>query len=50
MASIPDKFVGIRNIMEEKVKVSRPIVTPKAQAWIKNQLFTSLLTDEEGTA
>ncbi|MBO1578177.1 YolD-like family protein [Bacillus sp. XF8] len=46
-ASMPEQFAGIREIIKEKTKVPRPIVTQDAQERIENRLLTSLLTDEE---
>lgn len=44
MASMPDQFAGIRRIIRENAKVSRPIVTQDTKERIENRLLTSLLT------
>ncbi|MFD3447426.1 YolD-like family protein [Microbacteriaceae bacterium 4G12] len=46
-ASMPEQFIGIRKIMEDKMKVSRPIVTQDAQERVENRLLTSFLDEEE---
>lgn len=46
-ASMPEQFVGIREIMENNTKSPRPIVTQEALERIENRLLTSLLTNEE---
>lgn len=40
---MPEQFAGIRKIMEERMKVSRPIVTQDAPERIESKLITSLL-------
>lgn len=44
---MPEQFVGIREMIKENAKVSRPIVTQDAQERIENRLLTSLLAEEE---
>ncbi|PGB24815.1 3-oxoacyl-ACP synthase [Bacillus toyonensis] len=46
-ASMPEQFVGIREMIKENSKMSRPIVTQDAQERIENRLLTSLLAEEE---
>ncbi|PFF33247.1 3-oxoacyl-ACP synthase [Bacillus thuringiensis] len=46
-ASMPEQFAGIRDIIKENAKVSRPIMTQDAQERIENRLLTSLLAEEE---
>ncbi|HEK9100168.1 YolD-like family protein [Bacillus pfraonensis] len=46
-ASMPEQFAGIRRIIRENAKVSRPIVTQDSQERIENRLLMSLLTEEE---
>lgn len=46
-ASMPEQFVGIQEIIKEKTKVPRPILTQDAQERIENKLLISLLAEEE---
>jgi hypothetical protein len=46
-ASMPEQFAGIREIIKENTKVSRPIVTQDAKERIENRLLISLLGEEE---
>ncbi|PGA33968.1 YolD-like family protein [Bacillus wiedmannii] len=46
-ASLPEQFAGIREMIKENAKVSRPIVTQDAKERIENRLLTSLLVEEE---
>lgn len=46
-AAIPEQFAGIREIIKEKNKVSRPILTDEEKELIENMLLCSLLTEEE---
>ncbi|MGN4506451.1 YolD-like family protein [Bacillus cereus group sp. MYBK58-1] len=46
-AAIPEQFAGIREIIKEKNKVTRPILTDEEKELIENMLLCSLLSEEE---
>ncbi|SFI40286.1 MULTISPECIES: YolD-like family protein [unclassified Bacillus (in: firmicutes)] len=46
-SALPEQFVGISKIIEEKMKVSRPVLTKDAKEIIENRLLCSLLSEEE---
>ncbi|PFZ08086.1 3-oxoacyl-ACP synthase [Bacillus pseudomycoides] len=46
-ASIPEQFAGIREIIKEKNKVTRPTLTTEEKELIENMLLCSLLSEEE---
>ncbi|PFC97159.1 YolD-like family protein [Bacillus cereus] len=46
-AAIPEQFAGIREIIKEKNKVTRPILTDEEKELIENTLLCSLLSEEE---
>ncbi|HDR8487538.1 TPA: YolD-like family protein [Bacillus cereus] len=46
-ASMPEQFAGIREIIKEKNKVTRPILTDDEKELIENMLLCSLLSEEE---
>ncbi|MFJ8529125.1 YolD-like family protein [Bacillus sp. NPDC094106] len=46
-AGIPERFISIRKILEEQMKVPRPILTQDAKDRIEDKLLTSLLSEEE---
>ncbi|MGH0613176.1 YolD-like family protein [Bacillus cereus] len=46
-ASMPEQFAGIREIIREKNKVTRPILTDEEKELIENMLLCSLLSEEE---
>ena len=46
-AAIPEQFAGIREIIKEKNKVTRPILTDDEKELIENMLLCSLLSEEE---
>ncbi|MCU4943031.1 YolD-like protein [Bacillus thuringiensis] len=46
-AAIPEQFAGIREIIKEKNKVTRPILTDEEKVQIENMLLCSLLSEEE---
>ncbi|PFR72926.1 3-oxoacyl-ACP synthase [Bacillus cereus] len=46
-AAIPEQFAGIREIIKEKNKVTRPILTDEEKEIIENMLLCSLLSEEE---
>lgn len=46
-AAIPEQFAGIREIVREKNKVTRPILTNDEKELIENMLLCSLLSEEE---
>ncbi|PFU84615.1 3-oxoacyl-ACP synthase [Bacillus cereus] len=46
-AALTDQFDGIREIVKEKTKVERPILTQDEQELIENTLLCSLLSEEE---
>ncbi|HFU7073084.1 YolD-like family protein [Bacillus cereus] len=46
-AAMPEQFAGIREIIKEKNKIARPILTSKEKELIENMLLCSLLSEEE---
>ncbi|MEB8805546.1 MULTISPECIES: YolD-like family protein [Bacillus] len=46
-AAMPEQFAGIREIIKEKNKVTRPILTDDEKELIENMLLCSLLSEEE---
>ncbi|PEL75540.1 3-oxoacyl-ACP synthase [Bacillus wiedmannii] len=46
-AGMSEQFAGIREIIKEKNKVTRPILTTKEKELIENMLLCSLLSEEE---
>ncbi|MFE6139947.1 YolD-like family protein [Bacillus sp. NPDC057893] len=46
-ASMPEQFAGIREIIKEKNKATRPILTDEEKELIENMLLGSLLSEEE---
>ncbi|MFL0492997.1 MULTISPECIES: YolD-like family protein [unclassified Bacillus (in: firmicutes)] len=46
-ATMPEQFAGIREIIKEKNKITRPILTPEEKELIENLLLCSLLSEEE---
>lgn len=46
-AAMPEQFVGIREIIKEKNKVIRPILTAEEKELIENMLLCSLVSEEE---
>ncbi|MFF2343831.1 YolD-like family protein [Bacillus mycoides] len=46
-AAMPEQFVGIREIIKEKNKVTRPILTAEEKELIENMLVCSLVSEEE---
>lgn len=44
---MPEQFAGIREIIKDKNKVSRPILTAEEKELIENMLLCSLLSEEE---
>ncbi|MEJ3740788.1 YolD-like family protein [Bacillus tropicus] len=46
-AAMPEQFAGIREIIKEKNKVTRPILTDDEKELIDNMLLCSLLSEEE---
>lgn len=44
---MPEQFAGIREIIKEKNKVTRPILTDEEKELIENMLLCSLLSEEE---
>lgn len=46
-AAMPEQFAGIREIIKEKNKVTRPILTSEEKELIENMLLCSLLSEEE---
>jgi len=46
-AAIPEQFAGISQIIKEKTKVERPILTQEEKERIENILLCSLLSEEE---
>ncbi|PFN19039.1 YolD-like family protein [Bacillus cereus] len=47
IAAMPEQFAGIREIIKEKNKVTRPILTAEEEELIENMLLCSLLSEEE---
>ncbi|PES23494.1 3-oxoacyl-ACP synthase, partial [Bacillus thuringiensis] len=45
--AMPEQFVGIREMIKEKNKVARPILTSEEKELIENMLLCSLLSEEE---
>ncbi|MEK4575906.1 MULTISPECIES: YolD-like family protein [Bacillus] len=46
-AAMPEQFAGIREIIKEKNKVTRPILTAEEKELIENILLCSLLSEKE---
>lgn len=46
-AAMPEQFTGIREIIKEKNKVTRPILTVEEKELIENMLLCSLVSEEE---
>lgn len=46
-AAMPEQFAGIREIIKEKNKVTRPILTAEEKELIENMLLCSLISEEE---
>ncbi|PGZ69837.1 YolD-like family protein [Bacillus sp. AFS029637] len=46
-AAMPEQFAGIREIIKEKNKVTRPILTDEEKELIGNMLLCSLLSEKE---
>ncbi|MBJ8030699.1 YolD-like family protein [Bacillus cereus group sp. N21] len=46
-AALTEQFDGIREIIKEKNKVTRPILTVEEKELIENMLLCSLLSEEE---
>lgn len=46
-AAMPEQFAGIREIIKEKNKVTRPILTAEEKELIENMLLCSLVAEEE---
>lgn len=46
-AAMPEQFAGIREIIKEKNKVTRPILTTEEKELIENMLLCSLVAEEE---
>lgn len=46
-AAIPEQFAGISEIIKEKNKVTRPILTDDEKELVENMLLCSLLSEEE---
>jgi hypothetical protein len=46
-AAMPEQFAGIREIIKEKNKVTRPILTDEEKELIGNMLLCSLLFEKE---
>ncbi|PGX96422.1 YolD-like family protein [Bacillus thuringiensis] len=46
-AAMPEQFAGISEIIKEKNKVTRPILTNDEKELIENMLLCSLLSEEE---
>ncbi|MGA4463142.1 YolD-like family protein [Bacillus bombysepticus] len=44
---MPEQFAGISEIIKEKNKVTRPILTDDEKELIENMLLCSLLSEEE---
>lgn len=45
--AMPEQFAGIREIIKEKNKVTRPILTDDEKELIESMLLCSLLSEEE---
>ncbi|MEH7028243.1 3-oxoacyl-ACP synthase [Bacillus wiedmannii] len=46
-AAMPEQFAGIREIIKEQNKVTRPTLTDEERELIENMLLCSLLSEEE---
>jgi len=46
-SAMPEQFAGIREIIKEKNKVTRPILTDDEKELVENMLLCSLLSEEE---
>ncbi|WP_242300206.1 YolD-like family protein [Bacillus cereus group sp. BfR-BA-01448] len=46
-AAMPEQFAGIREIIKEKNKINRPILTAEEKELIENMLLYSLVSEEE---
>ncbi|MFF2883467.1 YolD-like family protein [Bacillus toyonensis] len=46
-AAMPEQFARIREIIKEKNKIARPILTSEEKELIENMLLCSLLSEEE---
>lgn len=46
-AAMPEQFIGIREMIKEKNKIARPILTSEEKELIENMLLCSLLSEEE---
>lgn len=46
-AAMPEQFAGIREIIKEKNKVTRPILTGEEKELIENMLLCSLTSEKE---
>ncbi|ARP61439.1 MULTISPECIES: YolD-like family protein [Bacillus cereus group] len=46
-AAMPEQFAGIREMVKEKNKVARPILTSAEKELVENLLLCSLLSEEE---
>ncbi|PFZ21581.1 YolD-like family protein [Bacillus wiedmannii] len=46
-AAMPEQFAGIREIIKEQNKVTRPTLTDEEKELIENMLLCSLLSEEE---
>ncbi|MED4682008.1 3-oxoacyl-ACP synthase [Bacillus cereus] len=46
-SAMPEQFAGIREIIKEKNKVTRPILTAEEKELIENMLLCSLVSEEE---
>ncbi|PGO53051.1 3-oxoacyl-ACP synthase [Bacillus thuringiensis] len=46
-AAMPEQFAGIREIIKEQHKVTRPTLTDEEKELIENMLLCSLLSEEE---
>ncbi|CUB40221.1 MULTISPECIES: YolD-like family protein [Bacillus cereus group] len=46
-AAMPEQFAGIREMVKEKNKVARPILTSEEKELVENLLLCSLLAEEE---
>ncbi|AGG04855.1 hypothetical protein H175_233p001 (plasmid) [Bacillus thuringiensis serovar thuringiensis str. IS5056] len=44
---MPEQFAGIREMVKEKNKVARPILTSAEKELVENLLLCSLLSEEE---
>lgn len=46
-AAMPEQFSGIQQIVRDKIKVPRPILTQDEKEIVENKLLTALLSQEE---